>query len=189
MKTSATRFSDSVEEYIKYRPGYPQQVIEILKEEIDLNPRSIIADIGSGTGISSALFVNNGNKVLAVEPNREMREAAELIYLNNSNFTSINGTAQQTSLPQHSIDIIFCAQAFHWFNTTETKIEFSRILQPNGDMVFVWNVRKDENDFQKDYETILRHIPEYNKVTHKNISDEDISDFFAPKRIHKKNSC
>jgi len=186
MKTSTTRFSDRVEDYIKYRPHYPQQIIEILKANINLDTQSIIADIGSGTGISSALFLNNDNKVFAVEPNREMREAAELIYLNESNFISIDGKAQQTTLQQHSVDIIFCAQAFHWFNTTETKIESARVLQPKGHIVFVWNIRKDENDFQKEYEAILKKIPEYNKVTHKNILDDDIINFFTPKNMNKK---
>src|SRR5665647_2588353 len=138
MKTSTTRFSDRVEYYIKYRPHYSQKFIEILKTKIGLNSNSIIADIGSGTGISSALFLSNGNKVFAVEPNKEMREAAELIYSKESNFASINGTAEQTNLKENSIDIIFRAQAFHWFNTIETKAEFNRILKPNGNIVLVW---------------------------------------------------
>lgn len=186
MKTSTTRFSDRVEDYIKYRPHYPQKVIEILETKIGLNNNSIVADIGSGTGISSALFLSNGNKVFAVEPNKEMRSAAELIYSKESNFTAIDGTAEQTNLQEHCIDIIFCAQAFHWFNTRDTKVEFNRILKPNGHIVLAWNVRKEEDDFQKSYESILKKIPEYNNVTHKNISEEDISKFFAPKIMHKE---
>ena len=96
MKPSTTRFSDRVEDYIKYRPHYPQQIIEILENKIELNIGSIIADIGSGTGISTDLFLNNGNKVFAVEPNKEMREAAELIYSKESNFISVNGTAEHS---------------------------------------------------------------------------------------------
>jgi SAM-dependent methyltransferase len=186
MKPSTTRFSDRVEDYIKYRPGYPLQIIDILGANIGLNSRSVIADIGSGTGISSGLFLNNGNKVYGVEPNNEMRGAAELFYLNDANFVSINGTAEQTKLKKHSIDIIFSAQAFHWFNKEETKIEFSRIAKPNGHIVLVWNVRQLTGGFQKEYESILKKILEYNNVTHRNISDKEIQHFFVPKIMYKE---
>src|SRR5258708_9080998 len=142
MKTSTSRFSDRVEDYVKYRPRYPQQIIEVLENKIELNVGSVVADIGSGTGISTGLFLNNGNKVFAVEPNKEMREAAESIYLKESNFISVNGTAEKSNLEERSIDIIFSAQAFHWFNARETKNEFNRILKPNGHIVLVWNIRK-----------------------------------------------
>lgn len=151
-----------------------------------MNNNSIIADIGSGTGISAGLFLNNGNKVFAVEPNKEMRKAAELIYINESKFISVNGTAEHSNLEEHSIDIIICAQAFHWFHTTETKNQFKRILKANGHIVLVWNVRKVDDDFQKGYEMILKSIPEYIDVTHRNISDKEIINFFAPKPMQKE---
>ena len=186
MKTSTTRFSDRVEDYIKYRPHYPQQIIEILENKIELNVSSVVADIGSGTGISTGLFLNNANKVFAVEPNKEMRKAAALIYINESKFTSVNGTAENSNLEEHTIDIIICAQAFHWFNIPETKKEFKRILKTNGHIVLVWNVRKEDDDFQKGYEMILQSIPEYSDVTHRNITDEEITNFFAPKPMQKE---
>jgi len=96
-KSSTKRFSDRVEDYIKYRPGYPTQVIEILKNDF-LQDESVIADIGSGTGISSKIFIDNGNKVYAVEPNKEMREAGETFFTGNRNFISVNGTAEETNL-------------------------------------------------------------------------------------------
>ncbi len=185
MNTTTTRFSDRVDDYIRYRPGYPEQIIGILSQEIGLNQNSIVADIGSGTGISSNLFLLNGNKVFAVEPNKEMREAAELIYAINSNFISVNGTAEKTNLEELSVDIIFSAQAFHWFNSNDSKKEFNRIMKPYGHIVLVWNVRKEYDGFQKDYELILKSIPEYNDVTHKNITDEQILKFFAPKPMGK----
>ncbi|HEY5406662.1 MAG TPA: class I SAM-dependent methyltransferase [Ginsengibacter sp.] len=185
MKTSTTRFSNRVEDYVKYRPHYPEQIIEILSHKIGLNQNSIIADIGSGTGISTSLFLHNGNKVFALEPNKEMREAAELAYLKDSNFISVNGTAEKSNLKDVSIDIIFSAQAFHWFNVSETKNEFKRILKPHGHIVLVWNVRKENDEFQTGYELILKSLPEYNKVTHRNISDKEIVDFFAPKTFEK----
>lgn len=185
MKTNTTRFSDRVDDYIKYRPGYPEQIIGILSNRIGLNKNSIIADIGSGTGISTNLFLKNGNKVFGVEPNKEMREAAELTYATHSNFISINGTAEKTNLKELSVDIIFSAQAFHWFNSNETKKEFKRILKPGGHIVLVWNVRKESDGFQKEYESILKSIPEYNDVTHRNITDKEIFEFFSPSSMQK----
>jgi SAM-dependent methyltransferase len=185
MKATSTRFSDRVDDYIKYRPGYPEQIIEILANKIGLNQNSIIADIGSGTGISTNLFLKNGNKVFGVEPNKEMRESAELIFGANSSFISVNGTAEKTNLKERSIDLIFSAQAFHWFNANDTKKEFERILRPGGYIVIVWNVRKENDGFQKEYESILKSIPEYNAVTHKNITDKEMSDFFAPASMQK----
>lgn len=186
MQSSITRFSDRVEDYVNYRPGYPEQIIKILEGKTGLNNNSTIADIGSGTGISSEIFLKNGNKVFAVEPNKKMRRSAELFYHKDSNFTSINGRAEETNLQEHSIDIIFCGQAFHWFNNHETKIEFKRILKPHGHIVLVWNERQENDDFQKEYESLLKKIPEYNVVTHRNISDSDIITFFAPEKMYKR---
>jgi len=129
---STTRFSNKVENYIKYRPHYPKAVIDYLKSENILKNDSVIADIGSGTGISAEMFLKNGSTVYGVEPNKEMREAAERLMSNYKNFISVNGTAEVTSLGIHSIDLIVAAQAFHWFDLDKTKAEFKRILKPKG---------------------------------------------------------
>ena len=185
MRTNISRFSDRVKDYLKYRPHYPGQVIEVLIEKIGLDNGLQIADIGSGTGISCEPFLNNGNKVFAVEPNKEMREAAELHFAENEKFISVDGSAEKTNLKTKSIDIIFCGQSFHWFNKTKSKIEFNRILKKNGHIILAWNVRNEEDSFHKKYEQILiRNIPEYKAVTHKNISDIEINDFFSPKNTH-----
>jgi SAM-dependent methyltransferase len=186
MKDSTKRFSDRVDDYIKYRPSYPQQLIKLLSHKMDLNSSSVIADIGSGTGILSQLFIDNGNRVYAVEPNNEMRKAAELFFSNHPKFISINGTAENTNLGSDGIDFIFAGQAFHWFDKRLAKIEFERILKKEGHIVLVWNVRDDTDDFQKEYEAILKQLPEFNDSSHKNISDEDIRDFFSPKEMHKE---
>ncbi|MEO8820366.1 MAG: class I SAM-dependent methyltransferase, partial [Ginsengibacter sp.] len=184
MKTNTTRFSDRVDDYIKFRPHYPKEIIEVLKNKIGLNKDFTIADTGAGTGISSELFINNGNKVFAVEPNTEMREAGQLIFRENSNFISVNGKAESTTLPDNSIDLIFCGQAFHWFDKPKTKIEFNRILKPNEHIALVWNVRSELSIFQKEYEQILSsNISEYKDVTHKIISEEMITEFFNPKEM------
>ena len=114
-----------------------------------------------------------------------MREAAEFVFETNSNFISVNGTAEKTNLRELSVDIIFSAQAFHWFNSNKTKKEFISILKPDGHIVLVWNVRKENDGFQREYESILKSIPAYNDVTHRNITDKEILEFFAPKPMQK----
>lgn len=184
MKTNTTRFSDRVDDYIKYRPHYPSQLLKVLEDNIGFNKKMLAADIGSGTGISSEIFINNGNKVLAVEPNKEMREAAETIYKDDANFISINGTASNSNIDAYRIDLIFCGQAFHWFDRNKAKKEFTRILKPDGHIVLAWNKRNEEDGFQKEYEQMLiSNILEYQKVSHKNISDKIIADFFDPNPV------
>ena len=135
--------------------------------------------IGSGTGISSKLFLKNGCKVIGVEPNKEMREAAQQLLSGFANFKSVNGAAEKTNLSDESVDVIFCGQAFHWFDKEKSKIEFGRILKKNGNIVLVWNSRSDKSAFQNEYEKILfDNIEEYKSVNHRNIKDEEISNFY-----------
>jgi ubiquinone/menaquinone biosynthesis C-methylase UbiE len=186
MKTNTTRFSDRVVDYMKYRPKYPTNMIDLLRREIGLEENHIVADIGSGTGISSDLFIKNGNKVFGVEPNVEMRHAAEQLFEDETKFVSVDGSAEKSNLESESVDFIFCGQAFHWFDKFQAKLEFNRILKPTGHIVLAWNVRNENDLFQKGYEQLLRNnIPEYNDVTHKNISDNDIIRFFSPATLFK----
>jgi len=185
MKTNITRFSDKVNDYVKYRPQYPRQIIKILEEKIGLTSTSVVADIGSGTGISSDLFIENGNKVYAVEPNRPMRLAAENAFLGNSSFVSIDGSAEKTGLVDNSIDVIFAGQAFHWFDRKASKLELNRILKSNGHIVLAWNERSERSDFQREYEQILQdNLPEYNQKTHKKITEDEIRDFLLPRSMY-----
>lgn len=183
-KLNTTRFSDRVSDYIKYRPSYLAEIIEKLSAIIGLNKDFVIADIGSGTGISSQPFVDAGNLTYAVEPNLEMREASEHIFANNKNFKAVDGSAEQTTLQNHSIDLIFCGQAYHWFDFEKAKNEFDRILKPKGSVVLAWNERSREDALQQDYEQLLRDlIPEYSKVTQKNIDVDNIQAFLAPRTM------
>jgi SAM-dependent methyltransferase len=146
-----------------------------------LTPLHIIADIGSGTGISSEMFIENGNEVYAIEPNREMRIAAESLNKDRSNFISRDGTGECTGLPASFIDFIICAQTFHWLDAGLAKKEFWRILKPEGKVILLWNERSVESDFQKEYEeTLYRCVSAYKEVTHRDISEGALSDFFAP---------
>ncbi|WP_397380431.1 class I SAM-dependent methyltransferase [Prosthecobacter sp.] len=174
------RFSDRVENYVRYRPSYPQEIIPLLQRETGLIPQHVIADVGSGTGISAELFLRAGNAVYAVEPNREMREAAERLLAHFPNFHSVNGSAQATTLPDHSVDFIVAAQAFHWFNTPETRAEFTRILKPDGYVVLIWNERRlDSTPFLQAFEQLLITFgTDYTKVRHENVNTAALGAFF-----------
>src|SRR5213595_654680 len=132
MSDPTKRFSNRVENYIKYRPGYPDAVIDLLTEECRLTQQSIIADIGSGTGILSELFLKNGNSVFAIEPNAAMRRTAEDLLRKHPKFTSIDAAAEATTLDIASVDFVTAAQAFHWFDRKNARKEFARILKPEG---------------------------------------------------------
>lgn len=173
------RFSDRVENYVKYRPGYPAEVIDRLREAGVLTADAVIADVGSGTGISSWLYLENGFEVFSVEPNAEMRKAAEEYLSAYKRFHSVNGTAEATTLADHSVDMILAGQAFHWFDVEKAKAEFKRILKPGGNVVLVWNDRRpDSTDFLRAYEDLLKMFgTDYAKVNHRNI-DEKVFDAF-----------
>ena len=147
---SQERFSDRVENY-KYRPGYPDQIIISLTQDFGLNQSSAVADIGSGTGILSELFLRNNNKVFAVEPNDAMRQAGERLLSGYTNFTTVSGTAEETTLASSSVDFVTAGQAFHWFDPQNSRREFRRILKPHGRVVLIWNDRRvDSNSFLQD---------------------------------------
>ena len=174
------RFSDRVENYVRYRPSYPQEIIPLLQCELGLIPQHVIADIGSGTGISAELFLRAGNVVYGVEPNREMREAAERMLAHFPNFHSVSASAQATTLPDHSVDFIVAAQAFHWFNTPETRAEFTRILKPDGHVALIWNERRlDSTPFLQAFEQLLITFgTDYTKVRHENVNTAALGAFF-----------
>lgn len=151
-----TRFSNRVENYVKFRPGYPKSVVDLMRDEMNLDKSSIVADVGSGTGIFAKLLLENGNEVFGIEPNDAMREAGEVFLRGFSNFTSINAAAENTTLEAKSVDFITAAQSFHWFGNEQTKAEFNRILRKDGFVVLIWNERRiDDNAFSVDYETLL----------------------------------
>ncbi|MDR3714333.1 MAG: class I SAM-dependent methyltransferase [Puia sp.] len=182
MSNSTTRFSDRVGDYTKYRPHYPKRILPYLEQETGFNAASTIADIGSGTGISTEPFLENGNKVYAVEPNREMRAKAEELLGSYARFISIDGTAEETGLGKASVDLIVAGQAFHWFDRTKTKTEFERISGPGAYAALIWNERLISSAFEIDYEALILHYgSDYKTINHKNIQDEEIAAFFAPR--------
>lgn len=174
------RFSNRVDDYVKYRPDYPGAVLACLVEETGLKPSWMIADIGSGTGILSRLFLENGNKVFGVEPNAEMREAGEQHLSKFGRFASVDGRAEATGLDPASVDLVSAAQAFHWFDMAEAKREFRRILAPGGWVTLVWNTRTPTSSpFMRDYEALLvEHALDYQEVDHRNLDVEALESFF-----------
>jgi ubiquinone/menaquinone biosynthesis C-methylase UbiE len=135
------RFSGRVENYVRYRPGYPPEVLQLLRQECGLTPDHVIADAGSGTGILTRILLEAGCSVFAIEPNAEMRHAGERLLAAYPRFSSVAGSAEATSLPDHSVDFITAAQAAHWFHRDHARREFLRILKPGGWVVLAWNER------------------------------------------------
>jgi SAM-dependent methyltransferase len=176
VSNATTRFSDRVADYVKYRPHYPIEIIDLLAARCGLTPESVIADIGSGTGLLTRMFLENGNPVIGVEPNKEMREAGEHYLAEFGRFTSIDGTSEATRLPAQSIDFILAGQAFHWFDKVRTRTEFMRVLKPDGIVVLIWNDRRiDSTPFLRDYEALLQtYGTDYNEINHKNVQDEKV---------------
>lgn len=176
------RFSNRVDDYIKWRPGYPSGLLQTLKERCGLTDRSVIADIGSGTGILSELFLRNGNPVFGVEPNQAMREAAERLLTRYPRFQSITGRAEATSLADQSIDLLTAAQAFHWFDREQARREFLRVLRPGGWVVLVWNERDTcSTPFLTAYERLLqRYGTDYEEVDHRRVDEKALESFYGP---------
>ncbi|HEV2470462.1 MAG TPA: class I SAM-dependent methyltransferase [Candidatus Sulfotelmatobacter sp.] len=180
--TNATsRFSDRVENYVRYRPGYPEDVVDALRRECGLRPDHVVADIASGTGIWTRMLLENGNPAYGVEPNVGMREAGERLLVGFPNFTSVDGTAEATTLADSSVDFVTAAQAAHWFDRARTRKEFVRILKPGGWLVLIWNEREtDTTTFLRDYEQLLLDYgTDYQDVRHERTTDA-VNEFFDP---------
>lgn len=146
------RFSDRAEDYVKYRPSYPADAIDIILAGLNNNAQIVGADIGAGTGIASRLLAERGVNVIAIEPNAAMREAAEPHPLVEFR----DGSAEATQLTDDSVDLVTCFQAFHWFHPEPTLLEFHRILKPSGRLAVVWNNRDKEDALTAEYSRIVR---------------------------------
>jgi ubiquinone/menaquinone biosynthesis C-methylase UbiE len=187
MPSSIERFTSRVETYAKYRPTYPPEVIQLLVAECGMTPNAVVADVGCGTGILAELLLKNENEVLGVEPNPAMRAAAENQLRNYPKFRSVAGTAEATTLPPRSVDLITVGQAFHWFDASAARVEFARILRPKGFVALIWNDRRlDSTEFLRNYEALLRKYgTDYAKVQEINPRDV-ITSFFAPNEFKVK---
>lgn len=146
------RFSNRADDYAKYRPSYPAAAIDQILQDLGQPSSLVAADIGAGTGISSRLVADRGVKVLAVEPNTAMQAAAEP----HAQVEFLSGTAENTGLPDQSVDLVFCCQAFHWFEPNVALQEFHRILKPDGRVALMWNDRDRDDELTEQYTEALR---------------------------------
>jgi len=179
------RFSDRVANYVRYRPGYPSAMLEALVAEAGLGPGTATADVGSGTGISTELLLRAGGELWAVEPNAEMRAAAEARLAEEPRFHSVEGTAEATTLPSASVDLVAAGQAFHWFDVERTRAEFARILRPapagRAQVALFWNSRlTDASPFLRAYEDLLQRFgTDYAEIDHTKIGPDKLVPFFG----------
>ncbi|HZR56431.1 MAG TPA: class I SAM-dependent methyltransferase [Terriglobales bacterium] len=187
VKDATRRFSSRVDNYVRYRPGYPREIVQLLENDCGLTPDSIIADIAFGTGIFTRLLLENGNHVFGVEPNTDMRKAGEEFLRGYPKFKSVEGTAEETTLVDRSVDFVTAAQAAHWFNLKEARREFQRILKPAGWAVLIWNERRtDSTDFLRDYEQLLvTYGTDYQDIRHERTTAA-IDTFFSPSPFQQK---
>lgn len=179
-RDATARFSDRVRDYVRWRPGYPHALLNALEREAGLSERSVVADVGSGTGISSELLLESGCTVFAVEPNADMRMAAEAKLGDHPRFRSVAGTAEATNLPGGRVDLISAGQAFHWFDPKAARAEFTRILRPGGHIALFWNTRDVEaTAFLRAYEALLQAFgTDYDAVDHRRVGPEHLKRFF-----------
>ncbi len=179
------RFSDRVADYVQFRPSYPDGVIEALKIHVGLGPGIDVADIGAGTGIFTRLLLDTDARVHALEPNTPMRDALLASSRGHVRLCVSDGNAENTGLPDRSVDLVTAAQAFHWFKRDEARREFARILRPESHVALIWNTRLDDaTPFLVDYEQLLRRwSADYTAVDHRRIDAASIAPFFAPNAV------
>ena len=185
MTKPTERFTETVQDYMKYRPSYPKAVLDTLIDECGLSKDKVIADIGSGTGLLAQLFLDNGNTVYGVEPNQAMREAGEAYLKRYPYFHSMVGSAEATGLSNKSIDFITVGTAFHWFDPEKTKREFQRIAKSNAWVLLVWNVRSTEKSaLVSDYEDLIRQYgKDYSTSSAKKMDKVAMDRFFEPQSM------
>jgi SAM-dependent methyltransferase len=182
---STERFSTRVEAYREHRPRYPREIVAVLRRECGLTTETVIADVAAGTGLLAEVFLENGNRVVAIEPNAAMWAVCEELQSEYPRLTCVDGTAEATGLADHSVDMITVGQAMHWFDLAKTRREFARVLRPGGWCVVVYNHRKMRGDgFHEGYERILVNFgQDYGVVQSSHLTEDKLVGFFAPSEM------
>ena len=181
MTRATERFSGRVENYRRYRPGYPPTAIELLATHCGLTSGAVVADVGSGTGILSEQLLERGAQVIGIEPNDAMRAAAEERLGTEPRFRSVAGTAEATTLVGESVDLWVAAQAFHWFDAPRARLEALRVLRRGGCAALLWNERPPEpGAFLSEYESLLRrHAAEYTAIVARRVDEASMREFLG----------
>jgi SAM-dependent methyltransferase len=181
MMRPTERFSGLVENYQRYRPGYPPAAIDLLGAQCGLNAAAVVADVGSGTGILSEQLLERGARVIGIEPNEAMRAAAEQRLSAEPRFRSVAATAEATTLPQESVDLWVAAQAFHWFDAPRARAEALRVLRGGGSAALLWNERPPHpGAFLTEYESLLRrHAAEYTAIVARRVDEASMREFLG----------
>lgn len=178
---ATARFTERVKTYVQARPDYPADLLPYLRRELGLQTDWILADIGSGTGLLSRLFLEAGFSLIGVEPNQAMREAGESQLAGYPRFRSLPDRAEQLSLADASVDLVVAGQAFHWFDPRAARLEFSRVLRGQAPVALVWNDRNDDSPLERGYlELMLEFAPEYQSLRLNPSTEQTLAQFFAP---------
>jgi len=148
------RFDDRAADYVRFRPTYPSAAIDLMLDGLGNPAKLVVADIGAGTGILSRLLADRHVQVLAIEPGQPMRAAAEP----HANVTWHSASAESTGLAAASVDLVVCAQAFHWFRSADAILEFARILKPGARLALMWNSRSRMDPFTAGYRQAIRDV-------------------------------
>ncbi len=155
--SSLDLFSGRTIEYAKFRANYPSEALEMILTGLGKSEQLIIADVGAGTGIASRQLGNRGARVIAIEPNKQMRNAAT----SHPQVEFYDATAERTSLNNNQVNLVTCFSSFHWFNSPATLSEFHRILKPSGRLAVVFNQWSDEDDFSQNYQLMIENASKY----------------------------
>jgi SAM-dependent methyltransferase len=185
---SREKFTGRAAVYASYRPRYPDAILEPLRTECALRPQSAVVDIASGTGLLAEIFLRNGNTVIGIEPNAEMRLAGENYLQRWPGFRSVDGSAEATTLAAGSVDFVTVGQALHWLDHAKARTEFARILKPGGWTVLVWNRRLTAGEsFGAAYHSLVqRYGGGEEAVAPRRTTDEQIREFFTPRKVTQR---
>jgi len=178
---STERFTDRAGDYAAARPGYPEAIATTLVAELKLPAQAVVADIGSGTGLSCEPFLRAGLSVIGVEPNEAMRAEGGRQLAQFARFRSVGGTAEATTLAEASVELLIAAQAFHWFDIGPARAEALRILKRPPLAALIWNDRVSTGSaFAEGYEQLLLDFGiEYTLIRHRHAHEDSVAAFFG----------
>lgn len=183
------KFDGKGEIYKKYRPDYPRELLDWLYSDGGFSAESVVADVGSGTGIFSRCLLERGSRVFAVEPNGDMRKKAESTLGKYSGFVSVAASAESTGLEENSVDFVTAAQAFHWFDREKFRLECRRILRPVGKVLLLWNTKDTSSELVRGIaEVSSRFCPSFSGFSGGidfSDSSKEFSGFFSGEYISK----